>query len=167
MKEEKRKQERLRKKGIEEVNMSIEGKIDNDLKKALKKREKVRLSTLRMLKSQLKNEAIEKRDKLTEEEEFKVIGSYLKKLKDSLETYEKSGRKDLVKQLEEEISIVEAYLPPSLTSQELRAIIEEIVAEVGKDKKNMGKIMKEVMSKVGSRADGRKVKEIVDEILQG
>ncbi len=145
--------------------MSIEGKIDSDLKIALRNREKVRLSTLRMLKSHLKNAKIEKKDELTEEEEIKVINSYLKKLKDSMEMYKKAGKEDVVTQLEEEIKVVETYLPPSLSLNELRKIIEDIIAIVGKDKKKMGQIMKETMKKVGTRADGRKVREIVEELL--
>jgi len=145
--------------------MSIEGKIDSDLKDALRNREKVRLSTLRMLKSHLKNAKIEKKNELTEEEEIKIINSYLKKLKDSVEIYKKAGKKDMVMQLEQEIKVVETYLPPSLSLDELRKIIEDIVRSFGKDKKKMGQIMKEVMKKVGSRADGRKVREIVEELL--
>ncbi len=145
--------------------MSIEGKIDIDMKEALKKREKIRLSTLRMLKSYLKNEKIEKKRDLTEDEEIKVINSYLKKLKDSLETYRKSNREDIVSEIEEEIKVVEAYLPPPLTSEELRKIINDVISEIGKDKKNMGRIMKEVMGKVATRADGKVVRSIVEELL--
>ncbi len=145
--------------------MSIEGRIDNDMKDALKKREKVRLSTLRMLKSQLKNEKIEKKRDLIEEEEIKVINSYLKKLKDSLITYQKSSREDIVTQIKEEIKVVEAYLPPPLTSEEIEKIVRDVVSNIGKDKKNMGRIMKETMSIVGPRADGKVVRKVVEEIL--
>lgn len=145
--------------------MSIEGKIDNDIKEALKKREKVKLSTLRMLKSNLKNEKIAKKRELTEDEEIKVLNSYLKKLKDSLDLYKKSNRGDLVSQLEDEIKVVEAYLPPRLTSEEIKKIVLDVVDKIGKERKNMGLIMKEVMSKVSSRADGKVVKEIAEEIL--
>lgn len=145
--------------------MSIEGKIDNDIKEALKKREKVKLSTLRMLKSNLKNEKIAKKRELTEDEEVKVLNSYLKKLKDSLDLYKKSNRGDLVSQLEDEIKVVEAYLPPRLTSEEIKKIVLDVVDKIGKERKNMGLIMKEVMSKVSSRADGKVVKEIAEEIL--
>ncbi len=145
--------------------MSIEGKIDNDMKDALRKREKVRLSTLRMLKSQLKNEKIERKRDLTEEEEIKVISSYFKKLKDSLMTYQKSGREDIVSQIKEEIEVVEAYLPPPLTSKEIEKIVRDVVSDIGKDKKNMGRVMKEVIAKVGPRADGKIIKKVVEEIL--
>ena len=145
--------------------MSIEGKIDNDIKEALKKREKVKLSTLRMLKSNLKNEKIAKKRELTEDEEIKVLNSYLKKLKDSLDLYKKSNRGDLVSQLEDEIKVVEAYLPPRLTSEEIKKIVLDVVDKIGKERKNMRLIMKEVMSKVSSRADGKIVKEIAEEIL--
>ena len=146
--------------------MSIEGKITNDMKDALKKREKVRLSTLRMLKSILKNKKKKKMAELTEDEEIKVINSYSKKLKDSLESYEKIKREDIVKGIKEEIKIVETYLPSPLSSEEITKIVSETIEEVGKDKKNMGQIMKKIMSKVNGRANGKEIKNLVQKSLE-
>ena len=97
---------------------------------------------------------------------YREINSYSKKLKDSLESYEKIKREDIVKGIKEEIKIVETYLPSPLSSEEITKIVSETIEEVGKDKKNMGQIMKKIMSKVNGRANGKEIKNLVQKSLE-
>ncbi|PLX25684.1 glutamyl-tRNA amidotransferase [Candidatus Parcubacteria bacterium] len=144
--------------------MNLQEKIDQDLKEALKNREEVRLGTLRMLKSSLKNKQIElKQDELPEKEIISVIQKELKKRKDAADSYKQAGRDELLAKEEAEMDVLNAYLPEMMSEDEIKKIIDEIVAQ-GQD--NFGLVMKETMTKVQGQADGQIVQRLVKEKLE-
>ncbi|WP_026692852.1 GatB/YqeY domain-containing protein [Peribacillus kribbensis] len=143
--------------------MSLLERLNNDMKQAMKNKEKDRLSVIRMLKSALQNEAIKlmKQD-LTEEEELTVLSRELKQRKDSLHEFEKAGRQDLADKLLTEINYVEVYMPEQLSEEDLAAIVQETVKEVNASSKaDMGKVMGAIMPKVKGKADGSLVNKLV------
>ncbi|OGC76545.1 MAG: aspartyl-tRNA amidotransferase [candidate division Zixibacteria bacterium RBG_16_50_21] len=147
--------------------MSIAEKIGEDLKEAQKQRDQTRLSTLRMLKSELKYKEIEKGKPLTEEEEIGVLSSSAKKRMDSIIQFRKGNRSDLVTKEESELKVVQNYLPEQLSESDLRQIIDQAVSEVGAlGKSDLGKVMKVLMPKVKGRADGKLVNQLVTSRLE-
>lgn len=146
--------------------MSILKKIDEDLIKALKAGEKSKATVLRGLKSDFNYKKIELGKELTDDDCLGVMSGVVKKIKDSIEQFEKGGRKDLVAKEESELEIVQSYLPQQLDEQELRLIIEEAIKETGAaTPQQMGLVMKVVMPKVKGRADGKLASKLVTELL--
>ena len=142
--------------------MSLFDKISQDLIQAQKKRDTIRLSTLRMLKSDLKYKQIEKNSPLSEEEERVVLASAVKKHKDSIEQFRQAQRNDLVAQEEGELNIILEYLPKQLSEEELTDLIEQAIQEAGAvSKADLGKVMKILMPKVRGRSDGKLVSSLV------
>jgi uncharacterized protein YqeY len=136
------------------------------MKSALKNKEKTKLSVIRMLKSSIKKVEIEKRHALSDDEVLEVIVREVKQRQDSLAEYEKAGREDLAQKEKEEIEILQSYLPEQLSEEEVRAIVEQVIAEVGATSKaDMGKVMGAIMPKVKGKADGRLVNRLVQESL--
>ena len=142
-------------------------KIETDIKNALKGREEIKVSTLRMLKAAIKNKEIEKKVKsLTEQDLLEVMQKQVKQRKDSIAEFEKANRRDLVDKEKKELTILEQYLPKPLTEDELKALIKKAIDASGaKTKAETGKVMKEVMSLVAGRADGKQVNQIVASLL--
>lgn len=141
--------------------MSISVRIAEDLKQAQKERDKIRLSTLRMLKSELRYKEIEKGKPLTEEE-IGVLSTSAKKRLDSIEQFRNGNRIDLVAQEESELKIVQGYLPQQLSEQDLNLLVNQAIAEVqAQEKSDLGKVMKSLMPKVKGRADGRLINQIL------
>jgi uncharacterized protein YqeY len=148
--------------------MGLKERIDGDLKAAMKAREELRLSTVRMLKAAMKNREIEKGSVLADEDVFGVIASMIKQRKDSVEQYARGGRADLAEKEEAEIGILQEYLPEQLSEEEVEEIIKEAISEAGaSSSRDMGKVMKLVMPRVRGRADGKLVNEKVRELLGG
>jgi len=142
--------------------MSLFDKISQDLIKAQKNKDTIRLSTLRMLKSDLKYKQIEKISSLTEEEELSVLSSAVKKRKDSIEQFKQANREDLVAQEEAELEIILEYLPKQLSEEELTDLIDQAIQESGAvSKADLGKVMKVLMPKVKGRSDGKLVSSLV------
>jgi len=142
--------------------MSLFDKISQDLIQAQKKRDTIRLSTLRMLKSDLKYKQIEKNSPLSEEEELVVLASAVKKHKDSIEQFRQAQRNDLVAQEEAELNIILEYLPKQLSEEELTNLVEQAIQEAGAvSKADLGKVMKILMPKVRGRSDGKLVSSLV------
>jgi uncharacterized protein YqeY len=140
--------------------------IQDDMKQALKAGEKKKLSTLRMLLASVKNESIEKRAELTDEDIITVVQRELKQRKNSIEEFKKGNRDDLVKESEEEIVILEGYLPKQLSDAELESLVRQVVADVGASSpKEMGKVMGKLMPLVKGKADGTRVQTMVKSIL--
>lgn len=138
--------------------------IKKDLVNAMKSQDKFTTSVLRMLKSAIQAEAINKKHELSDDEVIAVIKKQVKVRTSSKEEYEKYNREDMVKDLNEEINILSAYLPEELSEDELNKIIDETILEVNATSiKEMGLVIKTVSSKVGNRADmslvSKKVKE--------
>lgn len=146
--------------------MSIVNQIDQDIIKALKGKEKEKLTVLRGLKSDLKYKIIDKGDELTEEEALAVLNSAAKKRKDSIEQFEKGGRDDLVQSEKFGLEIIMGYLPEQISEEELTAIIRTAIEETGADSpQKIGLIMKAVMPKVKGRADGKQINQIAVKLL--
>lgn len=138
--------------------------IKKDLISAMKEQDKFKLSVLRMLKSALQTEEINKKNELTEDEVLNVIKKQVKVRSASLEEYKEYGRNDLADNLEKEIEILKTYLPEELSYEELTKIIDEqfnIIKPTSM--KDMGKVIKVVSSIVGTRADMSEVSKIVKE----
>ncbi|AMX82852.1 hypothetical protein GS3922_03675 [Geobacillus subterraneus] len=147
--------------------MSLLDRLNDDMKQAMKNKEKEKLSVLRMLKAALQNEAIKLgKSPLSEDEELTVLSRELKQRKDSLQEFENAGRSDLVEKTKTEINIVQSYMPQPLTEDELRELIQQTIKEVGASSKaDMGKVMGAIMPKVKGKADGSLVNKLVQQQL--
>jgi uncharacterized protein YqeY len=143
--------------------MSLKDTIIADLTAAMKAKEADKLSTLRMVKASLMNRQIEKSGELTDEEVQKALQSLVKQRRDSVEQYEKAGRRELAAKETSEIAVIEAYLPQGATPAEIDAAVAAAVAETGASSmKDMGTVMKAAMTHLtGKSADGRLVSEAV------
>ncbi|RAK22437.1 hypothetical protein B0I26_102432 [Anoxybacillus vitaminiphilus] len=143
--------------------MSLLERLNNDMKQAMKNKEKEKLSVIRMVKAALQNEAIKLgKSQLSEDEELTVLSRELKQRKDSLQEFENAGRSDLVEKTKTEIQILELYMPKQLSEEELVQLIKETIAEVGASSKaDMGKVMGAIMPKVKGKADGSLVNKLV------
>uniref|UniRef100_UPI00128FD739 GatB/YqeY domain-containing protein n=1 Tax=Bacillus thuringiensis TaxID=1428 RepID=UPI00128FD739 len=128
--------------------MSLLGRLNDDMKQAMKNKQKEKLTVIRMVKAALQNEGIKLQHTLTEEEEITVLAREVKQYKDSLLEFKKAGREDLVNKLQSEIQILSAYLPEQLTEEELVDVIKQVISEVGATSKaDMGKVMTAVIPK--------------------
>lgn len=146
--------------------MELKAEIQDGMKAAMRRGDRVTLSTLRLLLSALHNEEIKGRRDLTQEETLKTIASLCKQRQESIEYFRKGGRSDLVEKEEAELEILRRFLPQALSEDEVRALIRGAVAEVGAEGvKDLGKVMKHVMPQVTGRVDGKRVSEIAKEIL--
>ncbi len=143
--------------------MSLQDTILADMTAAMKAKDAERLSTLRMVKSNLMNRKIEKGSELTDDEIAKALQSLVKQRRDSIESYEAAGRTELAAKEAAEITFIEAYLPQAATQQEIDAAVGSAVASTGASSiKDMGNVMKAAMSNLsGKSADGRLVSEAV------
>lgn len=149
--------------------MSLVERLEQDMKAALKDREKgkLRLSVLRMARAALKNAEINRRRSLTEEEVIEVLAREVKQRQDAMEEYRRLGREDAAARLQEEIAILEEYLPARLTEEEIRELARDAIAKTGAvGPRDMGRVMGYLMPQVKGRADGRRVNEIVKEMLE-
>ncbi len=146
----------------------ITAKLREDLKAAMKEKDKLRLSTLRMLISEMKNAQLAERDELSEEKELSILTSYAKKRRESIRGYEQGGREDLVESERKELEIVMTYLPEQMGEDEIKAEVESIISETGASgPEDMGKVMGQMMAKFKGRVDGGVVKAIAIEQLRG
>jgi uncharacterized protein len=147
--------------------MSLLERLTDDMKQAMKNKEKDKLAVIRMVKAALQNEAIKLgKDVLSEDEELTVFNRELKQRKDSLREFDKAGRQDLVEKTQSEITILEIYMPEQLSEEELIAIVKETIKEVNvTSKSEMGKVMGAIMPKVKGKADGGLVNRLVQQHL--
>ncbi len=143
--------------------MTFLDRINQDLTAAMKSKESDRLSTLRMVKTALKNREIDKMAALTDDEAIKVLQSLVKQRRDSIEQYKQGGRPELAEKEATEIKVIEAYLPAALDEAAIAKIVEETIAEQGATSaKEMGQVMKAVMAKLaGQTVDGKIVNQLV------
>jgi uncharacterized protein len=149
--------------------MTFLDRINEDLKAAMKSKDSDRLSTLRMVKTALKNREIDKMEALTDEEAIKVLQSLVKQRRDSIEQYQKAGRIELAEKETAEIKVIEEYLPAALDDAAIARVVEETIVETGASSmKDMGAVMKAVMAKLaGQTVDGKAVNQIVKSKLGG
>lgn len=146
--------------------MPIFERIDLDLKEALKSRDELKLSVIRMIKASLKNRSIEKMGALTDDDVISVLSSMVKQRRDSIEQFSSAGRKDLAEKEEKELKIIQSYLPEQLSPQEIDSIIISAINESGaKSHNDIGKVMKLVIPKIKGAADGKLVNQRVKELL--
>ena len=146
--------------------MSLEERLVEEMKEAMKSNNKVRLSTIRMIRSSVKNKEIELRKSLDDEGIQRVIQGMVRKGEESLEQFKLGGRMDLVEKESKEIEILKSYLPQSLNQEEIIKIVDETIAEVqATSLKDLGKVMKSVMPKLQGKADGKLINQLVKERL--
>jgi len=151
--------------------MTFQERIDSDLKEAMKAKETQRLGVIRMLKSALKNAAIEKygvTGQLDDAEAMAVVRKQVKQRQDSMEGFTKGNRPDLAEKEKEEMDILNRYLPQQLTPEEITKLVAEAVAEAGATSKaQMGAVMKIAQGKAAGRADGKALSQEVQRQLNG
>ena len=143
--------------------MSLMERLNTDMKQAMKSKEKLRLSVIRMVKASLQNEALQQGvSELSEDSELTVLSREMKQRTESRKEFKDAGREDLSEQLDQEIEILEQYMPKQLTDEELDAIVKETIAEVNAtSKKDFGKVMGQIMPKVKGKTEGSKVQKAV------
>ncbi len=147
--------------------MTLLDKINNELKISIKAKDEIKILTLRQIKAAVKNTEIKNGDPVTDEEIEGVIFSLAKSHKESIESFKKGNRTDLVDKETKELEVLEGYLPEQLSEDDLRKIVEEAVKETGASSmKDMGKVMGMIMPKVKGKADGGLVSALLKEILQ-
>jgi uncharacterized protein len=149
--------------------MTIAEQIQKDMTDAMRAREELRLSTLRMVYSALRNKEIDKRSKLEDPETLQVLSTLIKQRKDSIEQFTKGNRPELAEKEAKEIVIIEAYMPKFVSEADVVAKVKETIAEMGSPTmKDMGNVMKATMAKfAGARVDGKLVSETVKKELAG
>ncbi|MFC0558034.1 GatB/YqeY domain-containing protein [Halalkalibacter alkalisediminis] len=146
--------------------MNLLERLNQDMKNAMKNKEKDRLSVIRMVKSSLQNEQIKLGRELTDDESLTVLNRELKQRKDSLHEFEQANREDLASKLRDEIAVLVVYMPEQLSEEEVSKIVVEAIADVGASTKaDMGKVMGAVMPKVKGKADGGLVNRLVQQHL--
>ncbi len=151
--------------------MGISEQVQKDMVEAMRSRDELRLSTLRMVKSALKNKEIDKRSPLDEKEAQQVLATLIKQRRDSIEQFQKGGRQELADKEAAEIKLIETYLPKAMGEEEIAAAVKSVIAEMGSPTmKDMGTVMKNVMARLqagGARVEGKTVSELVKKQLGG
>lgn len=144
----------------------IKEKLNEDMKVAMKSGDKLRLSVVRMLMSELKNEKIAKGAELDEASERKVLSSYAKKRKEAMDAARAGGREEIAQREQQELDITMSYLPKQLSDDELRVLVKKHIETSGvSGKEAFGAVMKQVMADVGGQADGKVISSLVRELL--
>ncbi len=149
--------------------MTLQERVDSDLKDAMRAKDAARLGVLRMLKSALKYSAIEKSGaeaQLDDAEATQVIRKQVKQRQDSIESFEKGGRPELAAKEKDELAILQAYLPQGLNADELAKIVGETISDLGATSRaQMGAVMKALQVKIAGRADGKTLSQEVQRQL--
>jgi len=146
--------------------MSLEERLMDEMKQAMKSNDKARLSTIRMIRTAVKNKEIDLRNKLDDDEILRVIQGMVRKSEESIEQFKAGGRMDLVEKETKEIEILRSYLPQALSKEDVIRIIDESIRETeASSLKDLGKVMKSVMPKLTGKADGKLINQLVKERL--
>lgn len=144
----------------------LKEKLLEDLKNSMKEKNVVRKNVVQMIRAAILQKEKDNQIELSDEEIMQIIAKEAKTRKDALPDYEKSGREDLIKEVKEEIAIIEEYLPKQLTKEEILPIIQEIISKTGASSiKDMGKVMGEAKKQLGVSADGKTISECVKGLL--
>jgi uncharacterized protein len=146
--------------------MSLKERIGEDIKSAMKAKDKIRLETVRGIKKAILEKEVDLRpkgqDSLTEEQEIELLAQLAKQRRDSIEQFQKAGRDDLADKESQELAILETYLPEQIDDTELESIVDEIIASVGATTaKDLGKVMGVAMKQLKGKADGKKIQALV------
>lgn len=148
--------------------MSLKEQLTSDMKEAMKAHDKDRLAVIRMVRGAIRQQEIDGKKELNDDDVIAVISKEVKMRKDSIDEFSKGGRDDLVAKTQAEIEVLMPYLPQQLSEAEVKALVEEAVAATkAATPKDMGKVMGALMPKVKGRADGKMVNTIVRSMLQG
>ncbi len=146
--------------------MSIEDKIFEDLKAAMKAKDPLKVATLRMVRAQFKDAQIAKREPLNDDEQLAVLGNAAKRRREALDMYKNSGRDDLIQKEQAELDIISAYLPKQLSREEIEIVLKDIIEKTGvSNMQDLGKVMGPAMQQLKGKADGKLVQQLVREIL--
>ena len=149
--------------------MTVQQQIDSDIKDAMRAKDAAKLGVLRMLKSAMKNAAIEKGGasaELDDTEAAQVIRKQVKQRQDSIESFDKGGRPELASKEKEELTLLSAYLPQAISADELATAVRETIAETGATSRaQMGAVMKTLQTKLAGRADGKSLSQEVQRQL--
>ena len=148
--------------------MSMIDQVRAEMVTAMKNKDKERKESLSMLLSALKNKAIDKREDLTEAEEFEVVNKEIKQTKETMET-SPADRTDIIEQCRSRLAVYQEFAPAQMSEDEIKAVVQEVLSGLGIENptgKDKGKVMKELMPKVKGRADGGMVNKIVGELLK-
>ena len=146
--------------------MGLEERLVDEMKQAMKATDKLRLSTIRMVRTTIKNKEIEQRKPLDDDGIIRVIQGMVKKGEESIEQFKLGGRTDLVEKETKEIEILKSYLPTPLGQEEILRIIDQTIEETrASSLKDLGKVMKSVITKLGGKADGKLINQLVKERL--
>jgi uncharacterized protein YqeY len=148
--------------------MPLLDQLQDDMKQAMKSRDELKLSTIRMLRSAISYAKIEKGSELTEEDVINVLLRAAKQRRESVEGAEKAGRTDIAQREGAELQVIQDYLPAQLSESEIEKIVRDAISKVGAvDMKDRGKLMGAVMQEVRGKADGKLVGQIVEKALSG
>lgn len=143
--------------------MTVLERVDADFKQAMKSKDELALSVLRLVRTALKNRQIELMRELKDEDAHAVLKTMIKQYQDAVSDFQSAGRQDLVERQQKEIDLISTYLPPAMAPEELEKIVKEAVTASGAT--DMGKAMGAAMKAVAGRADGNEVRAIVQRIL--
>ena len=144
----------------------LKEKLLEDLKKSMKEKNINRKNAVQMVRASILQIEKDKQIEVTDEQILEIITKEVKKRKDALADFQKANREDLINQVNEEISVLEEYLPKQLTDEELESKIKEIINKVGATTiKDLGIVMKEAKSEIGATADGKRINEVVRKLL--
>lgn len=142
--------------------MGLKEEIMEDFKSAMKEKDKEKLSTLKLIKSSLRNKEIEEGGELDEADIRSLLAKEAKQREESIEQYEDGNREDLAEKERKELELIQSYLPEPLADDELEELVDEIIEETGaQNMSDMGQVMGKIMPEVRGRADGSKVQELV------
>jgi uncharacterized protein YqeY len=148
--------------------MGLRDRLESDMKEALRARDRIRLETIRGIRGAVRNKEIEVGGELDEDGIVRVIRGLAKQRADSIEQFRAGGRDDLVEKESAERAVLEAYLPAAPDAAEIERVVREVVAEVGaKSPKDMGRVMKPALERLGPAADGKLVSQTVRQVLAG
>jgi len=146
--------------------MSLKEQIKNDIKEAMRAKEITRRDTLRNIQTSIKQIEVDERKELTDAEVEAILAKYLKQREDAKVQFAEAGRDDLVAKEDEEIAIVQSYLPEPMSDEELVSALQEIIEAVGAESmKDMGKVMGAAKDAIGSRTDGARINQTVKKLL--
>lgn len=152
----------------DDTTTGLAGRLDSDLKDALRAGEKVRLGAIRRARGALRNAEIEARGELSEEAAVRVVRGLVKQHRESIDQFRAGGREDLAAREAEEMAVLEGYLPAQMDEAAVTALVSEaIAAEGASGPADLGRVMKAAMSRVAGRADGKEVRAIAQRLLEG
>ena len=144
----------------------LKEKLMEDLKSAMKNKEEVRKNTIQMVRAGILQIEKDKGIQVEDDKILEIIAKEVKSKKDALKDFEKANRQDLIDQTNEEIEVLQQYLPKQLSREEIKAELEQIISKIGATTmKDMGAIMKEAKAKMGASADGKTINEVAKEIM--